>query len=131
MLEPGTWFDGYEIVAAIGTAGWGQCSARGTRFGRDLALKLLPEGFSHDPDRIARLRRGAEVLASLNQPDVGAIYELEQSRGAQAIVLELVKGETLVDRFQRARCRVRPARYGRQIAEALDAPTSAASSIPT
>jgi hypothetical protein len=64
--------------------------ARGTRFGRDLALQLLPDGFSHDPERIARFRRRAEVLASLNQPDVGAIYELEQSRGAQAIVLELV-----------------------------------------
>jgi serine/threonine protein kinase len=73
-----------------------------TRLGRDVALKRLPEGFSHDPDRIARFRREAQVLASLNQSNIGAIYGLEQSRGAQAIVLDVVEGETLAGREGRA-----------------------------
>jgi len=105
--------------------------ARGTRFGRDLALQLRPERFSHGPEPIARFRRGAEVLASLNQPDVGAIYELEQSRGAQAIVLELVEGETIVDRFQRPGPRVRPLDTAGRLPKRSTPPTSAASSIAT
>jgi hypothetical protein len=122
-LEPGTSFGVYEIIAPIGAGGMGTVyRARDTRLGRDVALKLLPESFAHDPDRIARFRREAQVLASLNQPNIGAIYGLEESHGAQAIVLEFVEGETLADRLQRGHVPVSDQiEIGRQIAEALDA----------
>jgi serine/threonine protein kinase len=73
-LEPGTSFGAYEIIAAIGAGGMGTVfRARDTRLGRDVALKLLPESFSQDADRIARFRREAQVLAALNHPNIGAI----------------------------------------------------------
>ena len=123
FLEPGTVFGAYEIIAPIGAGGMGTVfRARDTRLGRDVALKLLPESFSRDPDRIARFRREAQVLASLNQPNIGAIYGLEESNGAQAIVLELVEGESLADRLQRGPVPLSDQlEIGRQIAEALDA----------
>jgi serine/threonine-protein kinase len=122
-LEAGAIFGAYEIVGPIGAGGMGSVfRARDTRLGRDVALKLLPETFSHDPDRVARFRREAQVLASLNQPNIGAIYGLEESGGLQAIVLELVEGETLADRLARAPLPLSDQLdIGRQIAEALDA----------
>ena len=122
-LEPGTSFGAYEIVAPLGAGGMGAVfRARDTRLGRDVALKLLPESFAHDPDRIARFRREAQMLAALNQPNIGAIYGLEESHGAQAIVLELVEGETLADRLERGPVPLSDQLdIGRQIAEALEA----------
>ena len=122
-LEPGTSFGPYEITAAIGAGGMGTVfCARDSRLGRDVALKLLPESFSQDADRIARFRREAQVLAALNHPNIGAIYGLEEFRGAQAIVLELVPGETLADRLQRGPVPLSDQiEIGRQIADALDA----------
>ena len=73
--------------------------ARDTELGRDVALKILPDAFAQDPDRIARFRREAQLLASLNHPHIGAIYGLEDARGVPALVLELVEGPTLADRL--------------------------------
>ena len=122
-FEPGTSFGAYEIIAAIGAGGMGTVfRARDTRLGRDVALKFLPESFSRDPERIARFRREAQVLAALNHPNIGAIYGLEECRGVQAIVLELVEGETLADRLKRGLVPLSDQiEIGRQIADALDA----------
>ena len=97
--------------------------ARDTKFGRDVAIKILPRHFTSDPDRLARFEREARVLASLNHPHIGAIYGFEDADGVRALVLELVEGETLADRIargpdssQRTRCAI-----ARQIADALDA----------
>ena len=80
----------YEVVAALGSGGMGQVyRAHDTKLGRDVALKILPESFVHDPDRVARFRREAQVLASLNNPHIAAIYGLEEAHGAQFLVLEL------------------------------------------
>src|SRR5262245_63134907 len=94
--------------------------ARDTRLKRDIAIKVLPEGFSQDPDRLARFQREAELLASLNHPHIAAIYGREQANGVQALVLELVEGPTLADRIARGPIPLEEARpIARQIAEAL------------
>ena len=73
--------------------------ARDTELDRDVALKILPEAFAADPDRLARFQREAQVLASLNHPNIAAIHGLEESEGTRALVLELVEGPTLADRI--------------------------------
>jgi eukaryotic-like serine/threonine-protein kinase len=73
--------------------------ARHTTLNRDVALKVLPEAFALDPDRLARFRREAQVLASLNHPNIAAIYGFEEVSGTQALVLEFVDGPTLADRI--------------------------------
>lgn len=101
-LTPGAYFGPHEIIAALGAGGMGAVyRARDTKLGREVALRLLPGSFAHDPDRVARFRREAQILASLNHPNIGAIYGLEEFEGAQAIVLELVEGETLAGRILR------------------------------
>ena len=75
--------------------------ARDTKLGRDVALKIPPDTFTHDPERLARFRREAHILASLNHPHIGAIYGLDEANGAQFLVLELVDGEDLADRLKR------------------------------
>jgi eukaryotic-like serine/threonine-protein kinase len=97
-LGPGARLGPYEIVSAIGAGGMGEVyRARDTRLQRDVALKVLPETFAADPDRLARFQREAQLLASLNHPHIGAIYGVEE----RALVLELVEGETLADRIAR------------------------------
>ena len=77
-------------------AGWARCIARATRrLNRDVALKILPDTFTHDPERVARFRREAHVLAALNHPHIAAIYGLDEANGSQFLVLELVDGESL------------------------------------
>src|SRR4051812_11259474 len=77
-IAPGVRFGPYEILSALGAGGMGEVyRARDISLGRDVALKLLPETFAHDHDRIARFRREAQLLASLNHPHIGAIYGLE------------------------------------------------------
>ena len=94
-LSAGTRLGSYEIVSAIGAGGMGEVyRARDAKLNRDVALKVLPAAFMVDPDRLARFRREAQVLASLNHPNIGAIYGLEESTGEQALVLELVDGPT-------------------------------------
>ena len=122
-LGPGTRLGPYEIVAAIGAGGMGEVyRARDTRLKRDVALKILPESFASDPDRLARFQREAEVLASLSHPNIAGIYGLEESDGIRALVMELVEGETLADRISRGPIPLDEALpIAKQIAEALEA----------
>jgi len=90
----------YAIVTAIGAGGMGEVyKARDTKLNRDVALKVLPESFALDPDHLARFQREAQVLASLNHPNIAAIYGLEDADGIRALVLELVEGPTLAHGF--------------------------------
>src|SRR6266566_4732900 len=99
-LSAGTRLGPYEILSALGAGGMGEVyRAHDTKLGRDVALKILPDLFANDPDRLARFQREAQVLASLNHPHIGAIYGLEEAGGVRALVLELVEGPTLADRI--------------------------------
>jgi len=90
----------YEILAAIGAGGMGEVyRATDTNLGRQVAIKVLPEAFAHDPDRLARFEREAKTLASLNHPNIAQIHGLEKSGGMTALVMELVEGPTLADRI--------------------------------
>jgi serine/threonine-protein kinase len=122
-LVAGTRFGAYEVLAAIGAGGMGEVyRARDTRLNRDVALKVLPEVFILDRDRLARFKREAQLVASLNHPNIAAIYGLEESDHVQALVLELVEGKTLADRIADGPVPVDEAMpIARQIAEALEA----------
>ena len=99
-LSSGTRLGPYEIIAPLGAGGMGEVyRARDTKLNRDVAIKVLPETFARDPDRLARFKREAQVLASLNHPNIAAIYGLEEANGLTALVLELVEGPTLADRI--------------------------------
>ena len=98
-LSPGTKVGPYEILAPLGAGGMGEVyRARDTKLNRDVALKVLPEVFAADPQRMARFEREAQVLASLNHPNIASIYGLEESGATRALVMELVEGPTLADR---------------------------------
>ena len=105
-LNPGTTLGPYQVTAKIGEGGMGEVyRARDTKLDRDVALKVLPQAFTDDPDRLARFEREAKVLASLNHPNIGHIYGLEEAAGQKALVLELVEGRRWLtglsrDRFQ-------------------------------
>jgi serine/threonine-protein kinase len=122
-LPPGTRVGPYEILSAIGAGGMGEVyRARDTKLNRDVALKILPEAFTLDGDRTARFRREAQVLASLNHPNIAAIYGFEDSGSTHALVLELVEGPTLADRIAKGPIPLDEALpIASQIAEALDA----------
>ena len=122
-LAPGTRLGAYEIGALLGAGGMGEVyRARDTKLSRDVALKVLPEAFTLDPDRLARFKREAQVLASLNHSHIGAIYGFEDSGETHALVLELVEGDTLADRIARGRIPLDEALpIARQICEALEA----------
>jgi serine/threonine protein kinase len=113
----------YEIVAPLGACAMGEVyRASDTKLNRVVALKVLPERFALDPDRSARFKREAQLLATLNHPNIGAIYGLEESNGAQALVLELVDGSTLADRIALGPISLEEAlTIARQIAEAVEA----------
>src|SRR6185503_1783786 len=101
-VTPGTSLGQYEITGRIGTGGMGEVyRARDRKLNREVALKVLPEGFTQDSDRLARFSREAHLLAALNHPHIGAIYGLEDSTDTRALVLELVEGDTLADRIAR------------------------------
>src|SRR5262245_52520511 len=96
--------------------------ARDTKLKRDVAIKILPDEFSRDAARVSRFQREAEVLASLNHPNIAAIYDLQQAAETRFLVLELVEGETLAERIQRGRIPVEEAiEIARHICEALEA----------
>ncbi len=123
VFAPGTRFGAYEVIASLGEGGMGQVfRARDTRLNRDVALKVLPPSFANDPDRLARLTREAQILASLNHPNIAAVYGLENQQGRLALVMELVEGETLSRRIARGAMPTDEALpLARQIAEALEA----------
>ena len=113
----------YDVTALIGEGGMGQVyQATDTKLNRQVALKILPEAFASDPDRLARFQREAQVLASLNHPNIGQIHGIEDSEGTKALVLELVEGPTLADRIDQGPIPVDEALpIAKQIAEALEA----------
>src|SRR5208282_803571 len=99
-LASGNKLGPYEIQSPLGAGGMGEVyRARDTRLARDVALKVLPQAFAADSERMARCEREAKVLASLNHPNVAAIYGLEESNSVRALVLELVEGPTLAERI--------------------------------
>jgi serine/threonine protein kinase/Tol biopolymer transport system component len=113
----------YEITTAIGAGGMGEVyRARDTKLNRDVALKVLPDAFALDPDRLARFKREAQLLASLNHPHIAAIYGFEDSGDVHALVLELVEGPTLADRIAQGPVPLDEAiPIARQVADALEA----------
>jgi serine/threonine-protein kinase len=102
LLNPGTRLGQYEILALAGAGAMGEVyRARDTRLEREVALKVLPEEFSRDPERLSRFQREARLLAALNHPNIAAIYGLERSNGTHYLVMEWVPGESLADRIKR------------------------------
>jgi len=122
-LAPGSRLGAYDVLALIGVGGMGEVyRAKDSKLHREVALKVLPDLWANDPDRLARFQREAEVLASLNHPHIAAIYGLEEAAGMRALVLELVEGLTLADRIRQGPIPVDEALpIARQIAEALEA----------
>jgi eukaryotic-like serine/threonine-protein kinase len=120
-LEPGTAVGPYFVKALLGAGGMGEVyRARDTKLNRDVALKVLPDSFTRDPDRLARFAREAQVLASLNHPNIATIYGFEDRGDVHALVLELVEGPTLADRIARGPLALPEALpIARQIADAL------------
>jgi eukaryotic-like serine/threonine-protein kinase len=111
-VEPGAMIAHYRLAEKIGEGGMGEVyRARDTKLGRDVALKILPQALAHDRQRMARFEREAQVLASLNHPNIAAIYGLEESNGIRALAMELVEGETLGERLRRPRPLTRPASH--------------------
>jgi eukaryotic-like serine/threonine-protein kinase len=121
-LSAGTRLGPFEILSAIGSGGMGEVyRATDSKLGREVALKILPASFTNDPERVARFRREAQILASLNHPHIGQIYGLEEANGTQFLVLELVDGESLDKRIGRGAILVDEAiGIAKQIAEALE-----------
>jgi len=123
-ISTGTRLGSYELAAQIGAGGMGEVyKAHDTKLGRDVAIKVLPEAFAHDPERLSRFQREAKMLASLNHPNIATIHGLEQSNGTSYLVMELVAGETLAERVKReGALPVEEAlAICKQIAEALEA----------
>jgi eukaryotic-like serine/threonine-protein kinase len=113
----------FEITSLIGRGGMGEVyRADDTQLRRSVALKVLPDTFALDPERVARFKREAQLLASLNHPNVAAIYGFEESNGVHALVLELVDGPTLADRIAQSRIPIDEVlSIARQIAQGLEA----------
>ena len=122
-VSPGTRIGPYDIVAPLGAGGMGEVyRARDTKLGREVALKILPEAFASDPDRLMRFEREARTLASLNHPHIAQVYGIEDSGATRALVMELVAGEDLSARIARGPIPLDEALpIARQIAEALEA----------
>jgi serine/threonine protein kinase len=120
-LEPGSRLGSYEVLSSLGSGGMGEVyRARDTELGRDVAVKVLPEAFARDPDRLSRFKREARVLAALNHPSIASIYGIESSDSGQALILELVEGSTLAERLASGPVRLEEAvGIAEQIADAL------------
>jgi serine/threonine protein kinase len=122
-LTAGVRLGPYEIVSPLGAGGMGEVyRARDTKLNRDVAIKILPDAFASDADRVARFTREAQTLATLNHPHIAQIYGLEQSSTTSALVMELVEGEDLAQRIARGPIPLDDAlAIAKQIAEALEA----------
>src|SRR4249919_3799646 len=123
LLASGTRVGPYEIVGPLGAGGMGEVyRARDTKLNRDVALKVLPDSFASDPDRLARFTREAQTLASLNHPNIAHIYGLEESGVVRALVMELVEGDDLSQRIAKGVVAIDDALLiAKQIADALEA----------
>ena len=123
VLEPGDSLGPYEVLEFLGAGGMGEVyRARDAKLNRDVALKVRSEAFAPDSDRLARFKREAHVLASLNHPNIAAIYGLEESSGVPALVLELVEGPTLANRIAQGAIPIEEAlSIATQIADGLKA----------
>jgi serine/threonine-protein kinase len=122
-LAPGTRLGAYEILTLIGVGGMGEVyRATDTKLHRDVAIKVLPSEVAADPDRLARFEREAQVLASLNHPNIAHIHGVDESAGVPALIMELVEGPTLADRIAKGPIPLDEALpIAKQIAEALEA----------
>ena len=122
-IQIGQQLGSLEVTALLGKGGMGEVyRARDTKLKRDVAIKILPDEFARDADRVSRFQREAEVLASVNHPNIAAIYDLQETRGSRYLVLELVEGETLADRIARGPIPVEEAlNIAKSICEALEA----------
>ena len=122
-LASGTRLGHYNVTSLLGEGGMGQVwQATDTQLNRQVALKILPDAFAAVPDRLARFQREAQILASLNHPNIAAIYGIEEAGGTRALVLELVEGPTLADRIAKGPIALDEALpIAKQIAEALEA----------
>ena len=122
-LSGGTRLGHYDVTALLGEGGMGQVwQATDTQLNRQVALKILPDAFAADPDRLARFQREAQILASLNHPNIAQIHGIEEAEGTRALVLELVEGPTLADRISKGAIPLDEALpIAKQIAEALEA----------
>src|SRR5262245_9874779 len=123
IMQIGQKLGSYEITSLLGKGGMGEVyRARDSRLKRDVAIKVLPEEFSVDAERIARFQREAEVLASLNHTNIAAIHDLQETNGTRFLIMELVEGETLAERIAHGPIAVPDAiAIARQICEALEA----------
>jgi serine/threonine protein kinase len=122
-LSPGTRLGVYEIEAPLGAGGMGEVyRARDTRLERTVAIKALPDAMARDPERLARFEREAKLLASLNHPNIAAIYGLEEAEGTPHLVLEFVDGDTLTARMGGGPLELREAlEIAVQVASAIEA----------
>src|SRR5712692_6673389 len=122
-LQPGVRLGVFEILGPLGAGGMGEVyRARDTRLGREVAIKVLPEAFSSDPQRVARFEREARMLASINHPAIAAIYGAEEAGDVPYIVMELVPGDTLAEWMVRGRLSIEESlAFALQIAGALEA----------
>jgi len=122
-LQSGSRLGNYEILDRIGAGGMGEVyKGLDTKLGRDVAIKVLPKAFAKDKERLARFEREARIVASLNHPNIAAIYGLEERDGVHFLVLEYVPGETLADRIARGALSLEEALdIFAQIAKALEA----------
>ena len=121
-LANGTKLGTYEITEPLGKGGMGEVyRARDTKLGRDVAIKVLPEAFSEDPERLARFRREAQVLASLNHPNIATLHGLEEHDGIHYLIMELVEGETLAERLSNGALSIDEVRsIAKEIADGLE-----------
>src|SRR5262252_5311839 len=122
-LSIGSQLGSHEITALLGKGGMGEVyRARDLKLKREVAIKILPEEFARDADRVNRFQREAEVLASLNHPNIAGIHDLAEANGTRYLVLELVEGETLADRLARGPIPLGDTlNIGKQIVDALEA----------
>ena len=121
-LASGSRLGSYEVLSALGAGGMGEVyRAHDTKLGRDVAIKLLPDTFAHDSERVARFKREAHILASLNHPHIAGIHGLEEAEGSAFLVLELVDGQSLAERLAAGALPISEAMaFGRQIVDALE-----------
>src|SRR5437773_7295233 len=120
-LDAGTRLDHYEILGPLGAGGMGEVyRALDTTLKREVAIKVLPDSFANDPARLARFEREAQLLASLNHPNIAIVHGFEEASGTCALIMELVEGSTLADRITRGPIPIEESlAIARQIANAL------------